>query len=144
MNDTDQVPGASPGWSPHFPHARIDTLLAQLREAETSSLVEARDLLVLVAEEAERLRHTVAHLASVRLSEAEEEADRILTEAVRTARELRSLGRAALETRLAESEQLTTAIRDLIRVLGSEPPPSSSPGGPGLGLVDEPPSGRGW
>lgn len=138
MTRTGPSVGTSSGWSPHFPHAHIDALLAQLREADGCDRPTARTVLLLVAEEAERLRRTVAELASNRLAEAEAEAEALIADAVRTAQELRAAGRAALEARLAECEQLSVATRDLLRqeaaaeadpAVPSPREPSSAPGG---------------
>ncbi|MGN6250465.1 MAG: hypothetical protein ACTHNS_01485 [Marmoricola sp.] len=147
MNDTEQVPGASEQWTPHFPHARIDSLLAQLRAARGGSAADVQELLVLIAEEGERVRRTVYRLAAARLEEAEREADRIVRDAARTAHELRTLGTDALEARLDECERLTRAVRELVRITAAAADQADHAGSgdstplpprPPLGLVQDP------
>lgn len=143
MSPTEPTAGTSPAWSPHFPHAHIDALLAQLREAEGCDLPAARAVLLRVAEEAERLRRTVAELASRRLAEAEAEAEALIGDAARTAQELRAAGRAALDARLAECEQLSMATRDLLRQEAEEadplvPSPRRPPSAPPVTRTEAP------
>jgi hypothetical protein len=102
-------------WPPNFPHADIDALLERLEHAAADP-AEARDLLALVAQEAQRLRGTVVRLSAARLSAAEREAHAIVSDAQASAAALRSAALEALDARLDEAERLTAAARDALGI----------------------------
>lgn len=103
-------------WPPHFPHADIDELLAQLSERDQGDPERARELLALIAQEAQRLRSTVVRLSAARLSAAEREAAAIVADAQATARALRAAALEVLDARLDEAERLTTSVRDALSI----------------------------
>jgi hypothetical protein len=120
-------------WPPHFPHADIDALLTRLERATGADPAEARDLLALVAQEAQRLRTTVVRLSAARLSAAEREASTIVADAQASAATLRSAALEALDARLNEAERLTAAAREALGVerrrAGHRPVIPGRPGG---------------
>jgi hypothetical protein len=119
-------------WPPNFPHADIDALLERLEHAADAA-PEARDLLALVAQEAQRLRGTVVRLSAARLSAAEREAHAIVSDAQASAAALRSAALEALDARLDEAERLTAAAREALGVerrrAGHRPVIPGRPGG---------------
>jgi hypothetical protein len=110
------VPNGDDPWPPHFPHADIDALLDRLERAEDVDPDSARDLLALVAQEAQRLRSTVVRLSAARLSAAEREAATIIADAQTSARALRAAALDLLDARLDEAERLTTAVREALSI----------------------------
>lgn len=94
----------------------IDRLIDRLENGRTLEAGEAYRLLALVAQEAQRLRATAIRLATAKLSEADREARRIVSDAVGHAEEMRELGLSVLTTRLDEGERLLATMRDAFHV----------------------------
>lgn len=114
--DAEPAEGEESTWPPSFPHLEIDRLIDRLESGRTLDTAEAYRLLALIAREAQRLRATAVRLATARLSEADQEARQIVAEAADQAHELRSIGLAALGSRLDESERLLASMREAFRV----------------------------
>lgn len=113
-------------WPPAFPHATIDRLLARLRDTDSLDTKEYRDLLLLVGQEAERLRSTVVRLALARLSAAEDEAHTIRVEAETQASALRTAALETVNSRLDEADRLMAAVRSALpRALAEATHPAS-------------------
>ena len=115
MNETPDEGGDSM-WPPSFPHLEIDRLIDRLESGRTADAAEAYRLLALVAQEAQRLRATAVRLATAKLSEADREARRIVSDALGHADEMREVGLTVLNTRLDEGERLLATLRDAFRV----------------------------
>lgn len=103
-------------WPPSFPHLEIDRLIDRLESGRTADSAEAYRLLALVAQEAQRLRATAVRLATAKLSEADREARRIVSEALGHADDMREVGLTVLNTRLDEGERLLSTLRDAFQV----------------------------
>jgi hypothetical protein len=115
VNETPDDGGDST-WPPSFPHLEIDRLIDRLESGRTLDSAEAYRLLALVAQEAQRLRATAVRLATAKLSEADREARRIVTDASAHADEMREVGLSVLNTRLDEGERLLATMRDAFHV----------------------------
>lgn len=109
-------PGQDDPWPPHFPHADIDALLERLERTAGLDPRETRDLLGMVAQEAQRLRSTVVRLSAARLTAAEREAAAIVAEAHASASALRAAALEVLDARLDEAERLTASVRDALNI----------------------------
>ncbi len=103
-------------WPPSFPHLEIDRLIDRLESGRTLDSAEAYRLLALIAREAQRLRATAVRLATAKLSEADQEARQVLSDAFGHADELRNVGMWVLNTRIDEGERLLTAMREAFQV----------------------------
>jgi hypothetical protein len=115
VNETPDDGGESM-WPPSFPHLEIDRLIDRLESGRTADVAEAYRLLALVAQEAQRLRATAVRLATAKLSEADREARRIVSDALAHADEMREVGLTVLNTRLDEGERLLATLRDAFNV----------------------------
>ena len=102
-------------WPVHFPHAELDELLERVANLGADSDEVGRSLL-LIGREAQRLRSTVMRLSAARLSAADEQANRIVRNAQEQAQTLCTGALQALESRLAEADSISAAVREVIRV----------------------------
>jgi hypothetical protein len=100
-----------PVWPPSFPHTIIDALLARLEDATTLDAEAATELLLLISDEAQRLRSTVTRLSSARLARAEQEAQAIVADAHEWATGVRAAALAIVDARLDEADRLMAAAR---------------------------------
>jgi hypothetical protein len=103
-------------WPPSFPHLEIDRLIDRLESGRTLDSAEAYRLLALIAREAQRLRATAVRLATAKLSEADQEARKIVSDASGHADEMRDVGLSVLNARLDEGERLLATVREAFQV----------------------------
>ncbi len=108
--------GEESSWPPSFPHLEIDRLIDRLESGRTLDNAEAYRLLALIAREAQRLRATAVRLASAKLSEADQEARQIVSEALSRADEMRNVGLWVLNTRVDEGDRLLSTMREAFQV----------------------------
>ncbi len=108
--------GEGSSWPPSFPHLEIDRLIERLERGRTLDSAEAYRLLALIAREAQRLRATAVRLATAKLSEADQEARQIVSDALGRADELRNVGLWVLNTRVDEGERLLSTMREAFQV----------------------------
>ena len=108
--------GEGSSWPPSFPHLEIDRLIDRLESGRTLDNAEAYRLLALIAREAQRLRATAVRLATAKLSEADQEARQIVSEALGRADEMRNVGLWVLNTRVDEGDRLLATMREAFQV----------------------------
>lgn len=111
-----EEPETSTDWPAYLPHREIDSLLARLETAVSVDPAEAARLLRLVTKEVQRLRSMALRLTTEKLAEADREASGILSEALLHADSMRSIGLAALNSRLDEADQLMATVREAFRL----------------------------
>ncbi len=108
--------GEESSWPPTFPHLEIDRLIDRLESGRTLDSAEAYRLLALIAREAQRLRATAVRLATAKLSEADQEARQIVSDAFAHADEMRNVGLWVLNTRVDEGDRLLATMREAFQV----------------------------
>ncbi len=108
--------GEESSWPPTFPHLEIDRLIERLESGRTLDSAEAYRLLALIAREAQRLRATAVRLATAKLSEADQEARQIVSDAFAHADEMRNVGLWVLNTRVDEGDRLLATMREAFQV----------------------------
>jgi hypothetical protein len=103
--------GARPTWASSFPGPELDELRARLTDEPPTTPDGMADLLDAVGAEAGRLRATMLRMVSERLVTAEEDAARILREALEEATRTRGEAVRTMTERLREAEGAAEAIR---------------------------------
>lgn len=102
-------------WPTLFPHVELDALLRQIASPSTDR-DDLERVILLVGREAQRLRSTVMRLSAARLSAADEQARNIVRAAQENADDLRGFALETLESRLAEADAISAAVRAAVRL----------------------------